>query len=168
LKNRFFPFTIFALFASFLAQAQVCGQPVYGPKVYVPGQDAAHAALVQMAAELGTGKWWIRLSDEAKDRFVERYTKAMNHISSDLSKDCANGAKSLPPVGAQQADVLSNMLVCKTGSSFDFNFDLKEIMEAVNKFYEDSANLTVSIDIALQRVRETLAAKHRGTGCGIG
>jgi hypothetical protein len=49
-----------------------------------------------------------------------------------------------------KVDLLSNAILCKIGSSFDFNFDRKEIGEAVDEFHRDSANLSVLIDAALQ------------------
>jgi hypothetical protein len=160
LMNRFFQFLIVAFFATCLAQAQAYGPPAYDPP---PG----HSALAQRAAEMGTGKWWIRLPDDAKDKLIERYTKAMNHVSSDLFSDCAEGIKSLPRNGADEADIVSNMILCKIGSSFDFSFDHKELREGVDSFYKDSANLSVPVDVALQRVRDALAAKRpRGQGIG--
>jgi hypothetical protein len=116
---------------------------------------------------MGTGKWWVNLSDEARDRFLERYAKAMNHVMSDLLTDCADGIKSLPRSGAQEVDAVSSMTLCKIGSSFDFTFDRKELREGIDGFYKDSTNLTVPIDVALQHVRDALAAKRPRTG-GIG
>jgi hypothetical protein len=168
LMNRFFQFLIAAaFFATCLAQAQVYGPPKYGPQ-----QGSAHSDLVRRAAEMGTGKWWVKLSDEDRDRFIERYAEAMNRVSSNLFTDCADGMKSLTlngvlKKGLQEADIMSHMILCKIGSSFDFNFDRKEIREAVDEFYKDSTSLTFPVDVALQRVRETLAARHpRGTGIG--
>lgn len=109
---------------------------------------------------MGTGKWWLGLSEEAKDKFIERYTKAMNHVRSDLVTDCADGIKSLPRNGAQEVDIVSIMTLCKIASSFYFDFDRKELREGVDGFYKDSMNLTIPMDVALQRVREALAAKR--------
>ena len=104
--------------------------------------------------EMGTGKWWIGLSDDAKDKLIERYTKAMNRVVSDLFNDCADGIKNLPRNGAEEVDIVSNMMLCKVGSSFDFSFDHKELREGVDGFYKDSANLTIPVDVALQHVRD--------------
>ena len=172
MTNRFFQLTIVVLFAAFLAQAQVYGPPKYGPQQESPDSDAARQAAARRAAEMGTGKWWVKLSDEDRDKFIERYAEAMNRVSSNLFTDCADGMKSWTPNhawknGVREVDIMSNMILCKIGSSFDFNFDRKEIREAVDEFYKDSTNLTVPVDVALQRVRETLATKHpRGTGIG--
>ncbi len=164
---------IAVLLASSVAQTQaVFGPPVYGPPVHDPSRDAVHSDGARLAAEMGTGKWWVKLSDEAKDKFVERYTVAMNHVSSTLFTDCSNGIDTLLvdgglKSGVEASDFVSYMIICKVGSSFDFKFDRKEIREAVDEFYKDSANLTVPIDVALQHVREGLAAK-RPHGMGIG
>lgn len=155
--NRFFQFAIVAFFASFLAQAQKAAPP----------SGTAHSALAQRAMEMGTGKWWIGLSDDAKDKLIERYTKAMNRVVSDLFNDCADGIKNLPRNGAEEVDIVSNMMLCKVGSSFDFSFDHKELREGVDGFYKDSANLTIPVDVALQHVRDAFAAKRpRGRGIG--
>ncbi|MFZ1927824.1 MAG: hypothetical protein WAU50_01725 [Candidatus Sulfotelmatobacter sp.] len=160
--NRFFQFLTVAFFATCLAQAQVYGPPAYGPPAG-PG----HSALVQRAAEMGTGKWWIRLSDDAKDKLIERYTKAMNHVQSDLFEDCTVGGQ-IKSV-SEEVDIVSSMILCNLSSSFDFNFDHKELREGVDGFYKDSTNLAIPIDVALQRVRDVLAAKRpRGQGHGIG
>jgi hypothetical protein len=157
LIHRFFHFTIVALLASCLVQAQTSATQ----------SQSDNSALARRAAEMGTGKWWVNLSDEARDRFIERYAKAMNHVSSDLLTDCADGIKSLPRNGAQEVDAVSAMTFCKIASSFDFSFDRKELKEGVDGFYKDSTNLTVPIDVALQHVRDVLAAKRpRGQGIG--
>jgi hypothetical protein len=140
LTNRFFQFTIVALFAAFLAHAQVYGPPKYGPQQESPHSDAA-----RRAAEMGTGKWWVKLSDEDRDKFIERYAEAMNRVSSNLFTDCADGMKGLTPNhvwknGVREVDIMSNMILRKISSSFDFNFDRKEIREAVDEFYKDSTN----------------------------
>jgi hypothetical protein len=157
LIHRFVNITIFALVASCLVQAQTSA----------PQSKSDNTALARRAAEMGTGKWWVNLSDEARDRFIERYTKAMNHVTSDLVTDCADGIKSLPRNGAQEVDAVASMTLCKIASSFDFSFDRKELREGVDGFYKDSTNLTVPIDVALQHVRDALAAKRpRGQGIG--
>lgn len=113
---------------------------------------------------MGTGKWWMSLSGEARDRFLERYAKAMNHVMSDLATDCADGLKSLPRDGAQEVDMVSSMTLCKIASSFDFDFDRKELRDGVDGFYKDSTNLAIPIDAAIQRVRDALAAKRPRVG----
>lgn len=151
LINRSFHFIIVALLASCLVEAQT----------------SAHADLARRAAEMGTGRWWVTLSDDARDRFIERYAKAMSHVMSDLVTDCADGIKSLPRNGAQEVDAMASMTLCKVASSFDFNFDQKELREGVDGFYKDSTNLSIPVETALQRVRDALAAKRpRGQGIG--
>jgi hypothetical protein len=156
LSNRFLHFflrlAITVLLIPFFAQAQSS----------VPQSD--HAALARRATDMGTGKWWVKLSDEAKDKFIERYTDAMNHVASELLADCADGMKSLPRNDAKELDIMSDMILCKIGSSFDFNFDRKEIRDAVDLYYNDATNLTAPIDAALQHVREALEAKRPRPG----
>ena len=65
MTSRFFHFTIVVLLAPFLAQAQTNG----------PQLESRNSAVARRAACIGTGKWWIGLTDEAKDKFIERYTK---------------------------------------------------------------------------------------------
>jgi len=115
---------------------------------------------------MGTGKWWICLSDEAKERFMERYTKAMNHVVSDLFADCAEVMKGLPS-NAEEVDVASSWTLCKIAGSFDFDYDHKELREGVDTFYKDPANLAVPIEVALPRVRDAVAAKHPRGRAGI-
>jgi hypothetical protein len=163
--SRFFHFAIAVLLAPFLAQAQTGA----------PQTESGNSAAARRAAEIGTGKWWIRLTDNARDRFIERYTKAMDHVMSDLETECAQGMKSLlaggkPRSVVDEADIMSNMTLCKISSSFDFGFGTHmELREGVDAFYKDSTNLTVPIEVALPRVRDALAVKHpRGKAGDIG
>jgi len=158
LIKGFFHLTIVVLLVPCFVHAQVTA----------PQAESDHAALARRAAEMGTGKWWVRLSDEARNRFIERYTKAMDHVMSDLVTACAEEVKSLPRNGIDDVDAISSMTLCKISSSFDFNFGThKELREGIDEFYKDSANLTVPIDIALQRVRDALAIKHPHGAVGI-
>ena len=163
--NRFFHFTIVLLLGSCFVQAQA----------NAPQPESGNPAHARKAPELGTGKWWISLTDEARDRFVERYTKAMDHVMSDLVTECNQGMKSLlaggmrPPSGVDEVDIFSSWTFCKIASSFDFSFGThKELREGADEFYKDPANLTVPIDIALPRVRDALAAKHPRGRPGFG
>jgi hypothetical protein len=156
MTSRFFHFAIVALFVPFLAQAQT----------NAPQSESGNSAPARRSAEVGTGKWWIDLTDEAKDKFIERYTKAMDHVMSDLATECGEGMKSLlanerPRSGVDQVDVMSNFTLCEVASSFDFGYGThKELREGVDAFYKDSTNLPVRIHVALQRVRDALAVKH--------
>ena len=62
--NRFFHLTTVVLLASCFVLAQT-------------RSESSNSAAARRAAEIGTGKWWIGLTDQAKDKFIERYTKAM-------------------------------------------------------------------------------------------
>jgi hypothetical protein len=159
LTIRFFHFAIVAFLATGFVQAQTTPSD----------SESRTSALARRAAEMGTGKWWVSLSDEARDRFIERYTKAMDHAVSALAAECAEEVKSLPRNGTDEVDVISSFTLCKIAGSLDFNFGThKELREGIDGFYKDSTNLSVPIDVAMQRVRDVLAAKHpRGTG-GIG
>jgi hypothetical protein len=134
-----------------------------------PDAESRNSALARRAAEMGTGKWWVSLSDKAKDRFIERYTKAMDQVMHTLVAQCAEEVKSLPRSGVDEVDAISSFTLCKVGSSFDFNFGTRqELRQGVDEFYGDSTNLTVPIDVALHRVRDALAVKHPRGGGGIG
>jgi hypothetical protein len=153
------------LLAPFLAQAQS----------NAPQSESGNSAAARRAAEIGTGKWWIGLTDDARDRFIERYTKAMDHVMSDLATECSQGMRSLlagekPRSGVDEVDIMSNFTLCKAASSFDFGFGThKELREGVDALYKDPTNLTVPIDVALPRVRDALAIEHpRGKAGGIG
>ena len=62
---------------------------------------------------------------------------------------------------AEEVDIVSSMILCKIASSFEFGFvSHEELREGVDSFYKDSANLALTIDVALQRVRDALAAKR--------
>jgi hypothetical protein len=163
--SRFFHFAIVVLLAPFLAQAQTNG----------PQSESGNSAAARRAAEIGTGKWWIGLTDDARDKFIERYTKAMDHVVSDLETECSVGMRSLlagekPRDGVDEVDIMSNFTLCEVASSFDFGYGThKELREGVDAFYKDSTNLSVPIQAALQRVRDALAVKHpRGKAGGIG
>jgi hypothetical protein len=117
---------------------------------------------------MGTGKWWIGLSEEARDKFVERYVKAMNHAGADLAADCAEVLKGLPGNHAAEVDIVSSWTLCKVAASFDFDYDRKELREGVDTFYKNSTNLAVPIEVALQRVRDAVATKHPRGQAGIG
>ncbi len=156
MTSRFFHFAIVVLLAPFLAQAQ---KPA-------PQSQSGNSAAVHRVAEIGTGKWWVGLTDEAKDKFIERYTKAMDHIMNDLATECSQGMRSLlegerPRSGVDDVDIQSNFTLCEVASSFDFGFGTpKELREGVDAFYKDSTNLSVRIQTALQRARDALAVKH--------
>jgi hypothetical protein len=150
LRNSSFQFVIVCLLASFLAQAQTS----------VPQSESPQSSLARRAAEMGTGKWWITLSEEERDKFVERYAKGMNHAGSVLVADCAEVLKGLPGNHAAEVDIASSWALCKVAASFDFDFDRKELREGVDAFYKDSTNLSAPIEVALARVRDALAAKH--------
>lgn len=156
MTSRFFHFAIVVLLAPFLAQAQT----------NAPQSEPGNSAPARRASEIGTGKWWIGLTDEAKDKFIERYTKAMDHVMSDLETECNQGMKSLlagerPRRGVDEVDIMSNFTLCEVASSFDFGYGAqKELREGVDAFYKDSANLSVRIQTALQHVRDALAVKR--------
>ena len=161
--NRFFHLTIVALLACSVQAQTSAVQSASG-----------NSDLARRAAEIGTGKWWIDLTDEARDKFIERYTKAMDHVMNDLATECSQGIRSLlegekPRSGVDEVDILSNFTLCKVASSFDFGFGThKELREGVDAFYKDSTNLTVPIEVALPRVRDALAIKHPRGVAGIG
>ncbi|HEV3513794.1 MAG TPA: hypothetical protein VGS05_18960 [Candidatus Sulfotelmatobacter sp.] len=159
--NRFFHLTAIVLLASCFLLAQT-------------KSESGSSAAARRAAEIGTGKWWIGLTDQSKDKFIERYTKAMDHVMNDLATECSQGMRSLldhemPRTGVDEVDIMSNFTLCEVASSFDFGYGThQELREGVDAFYKDSRNLSVRIQVALQRVRDVLAAKHpRGTA-GIG
>lgn len=159
--NRFFHLTTVVVLGSCFLLAQT-------------KSESSSSPAASRAAEIGTGKWWIGLTDEAKDKFIERYTKAMDHVMNDLATECSQGMRSLlerekPRSGVDEVDIMSNFTLCEVASSFDFGYGThKELREGVDTFYKDSSNLSVRIQVALQRVRDELAAKHpRGTA-GIG
>jgi len=108
----------------------------------------------------------MSLPDDAKDKFIERYTKAMDHVVSDLETECNQGMQSLlaggmPRSGVDEVDAMSNFTLCEVASSFDFGYGThKELREGLDAFYNDSTNLPVRIHVALQRVRDALAVKH--------
>ena len=157
--SRFFHLAIVVALASGSVHAQT----------KAPDTESRNSALARRAAEMGTGKWWVSLSDNARDRFVERYTKAMDQVMHALIAECAEEVKSLPRTGVDEVDAISSFTLCKVGSSFDFNFGTRqELRQGVDVFYADSTNLTVPIDVALHRVRDTLAAKYPRSGGGIG
>jgi hypothetical protein len=147
--NRSFHFIMVALFVSSLLQTHASA----------PQAEPRKSAVPQIA-ELGTGKWWLGLTDEAKVKFIERYASAMNRVSSELLTQCGEGMKSLDANAAQEVDVMSAMILCKVGASFDFSFEGKQLIEGVDQFYKHSTNLSVPVDVALQDVRDNLAAKR--------
>ena len=147
---------IVVLLASFLAQGQT----------NAPQSEPGNSAADPRAAQIGTGKWWIGLTDKAKDKFIERHTKAMDHVMNDLATECSQGMRTLlegekPRSGVDEVDIMSNFTLCEVASSFDFGYGThEELREGVDAFYKDSTNLSVRIHVALQRVRDVLAAKH--------
>lgn len=163
MTSRFFHFAIVVLLAPFLAQAQT----------NAPQSESSNSAVARRAAYIGTGNWWIGLTDEAKDKFIERYTKAMDHVMSDLATECSQGMRSQlagekPRSGVDEVDVMSNFTLCEVASSFDFGYGThKELREGVDAFYKDSTNLPVRIHVALQRVRDALAVKHPRGKAGV-
>ena len=163
MTSRFFHFAIVVLLAPFLAQAQT----------NAPQSESSNSAVARRAAYVGTGDWWIGLTDEAKDKFIERYTKAMDHVLSDLETECSQGMRSLlagerPRSGVDEVDVMSNFTLCEVASSFDFGYGThKELREGVDALYKDSKNLPVRIHVALQRVRDALAVKHPRGKAGV-
>ena len=121
------------------------------------------------AAEIGTGKWWIGLTDEARDKFIERYTKAMDHVMSDLVTECTQGMKSLLAgahrrSGGDEVDIMSNFTLCKVFVILRLGFGTHKELDA---FYKDATSLTVPMEVALPRIRDALAVKHPRGAIGI-
>ena len=156
MTSRFFRFAIVVLLGPFLAQAQT-GAPQSG---------SSNSAVARQVAYIGTGNWWTGLTAEAKDKFIERYTKAMDHVVSDLETECSQGVRGQlagekPRSGVDEVDVVSSFSLCEVASSFDFGYGTHtELREGVDAFYKEPTNLPVRIHVALQRVRDALAVKH--------
>lgn len=165
MASHFSRFAVVFLLTPFLAQAQKPAQQ----------SESSNSAALRRAPEIGTGKWWIGLTEDAKDRFIERYTKAMDHVMTDLATECSQGMRSLLAgeklgSGVDEVDSMSAFTLCEVASSFDFGYGThKELREGVDAFYKDSTNLSVRIQVAMQRVRDAMAVKHpRGKAGGIG
>ena len=47
----------------------------------------------------------MSLPDDAKDKFIERYTKAMDHVVSDLETECNQGNGRVDPQAASRVAV---------------------------------------------------------------
>ena len=156
MASRLCHLVIVVLLAPFLAQGQT----------NAPQSESGNSAAAGRATEIGAGQWWIGLTDEAKDKFIARYTKAMDHVMNDLAAECSQGMRSLldrekPRSGVDEVDIQSNFALCEVASSFDFGYGThEELRQGVDAFYKDSTNLYVRIQVALQRVRDVLAVKH--------
>jgi hypothetical protein len=164
MASRFCHLAIVVLLAPVLAQGQANAAQ----------SESGNSAPARRAAQIGSGNWWIGLTDEAKDRFIERYTKAMDHVVSDLETECNQGMRSLlvnerPRSDVDEVDVMSNFTLCEVASSFDFGYGThQELREGVNAFYKDSTNLSLRIQVALQSARDALAVKHPRGRAGFG
>jgi hypothetical protein len=70
-----------------------------------------------------------------------------------------DAAKDAKP-GGQAALVKVYENVCKLAPSFDFEFEEQDISRGLDNFYEDSPNIRIPIDVAMQHVRDVLQSKR--------
>ena len=164
MASRLCHLVLLVILAPFLAQAQT----------NAPQSESGNSADVRRATDIGTGKWWIGLTDDKKDKFIERHTRAMDRVMNDLAAECSQGMRNLlegekPRSGVDDVAIMSNFALCEVASSFDFGDGThEELRQGVDAFYRDSTNLSVRIQVALQRVRDILAAKHPRGRPGFG
>jgi hypothetical protein len=154
------------LFAAALGVGAAQGQETSGQEPVKAVPDSLSPPL----RALDNGQWWMNLSANAKDAFVDGYKAAMKHVSNKLSAECDDGLKNFQPGGIKDPDFKSIIHLCKIGQSFDFTFEQREIRTGLDEYYKDSKHASVPIDDAIQRVRDTLKSKrpNYGIGGGIG
>jgi hypothetical protein len=143
LTNRFFHLTIVALVASCFVHAQTTPQQ----------SEFGNAAPSH-------GEWWLSLTAETKDKYIEHYAK----VTSELARECLEDLKCQISNraaecgnGVDLVDPRYLRLSCQYASSIDdpiFGITHKELREGVDEFYKDSANLAFPVGFALEIVRE--------------
>jgi hypothetical protein len=137
-------------------------------QVQVPsGQQPAHASPNPSSHVLVDGPWWMSLSDESKNKFVDGYKTAMTGAFNTLGAECMDAAKDAKP-GGLEALVKVYENVCKLAGSFDFEFEEQDISRGLDNFYKDSPNMRIPIDVAMQHVRDVLQSKRPPAGIGSG
>jgi hypothetical protein len=131
------------------------------------GQQSAHASPNPSSHVLVDGRWWMGLSDESKNKFVDGYKTAMTGAFNTLGAECVDAAKDAKP-GGLEALVKVYENVCKLAASFDFEFEEHDIRQGLDNFYKDSPNMRIPIDVAMRHVREVLQSKRPPAGIGGG
>jgi hypothetical protein len=105
---------------------------------------------------------------------LDGYKAAMSHVNAKLMGGCVNEMKKIQsrvvsnPRAAIPDDVTQSWNLCVLAGSFDFGFEQRELRNGVDEFYKDTQNSNVSIDVALQHVRDVLESKRPKNGSGIG
>ncbi|MGC1687507.1 MAG: hypothetical protein WA734_17910 [Candidatus Acidiferrales bacterium] len=110
---------------------------------------------------LGNGKWWTTLSHDRKSDFVDGYVTAMGSVHETLlgmSKQEANGlAAGDPQFNAHMSSVIQMSFLA---DHYDYNLDSTKLVTGVDDFYKDSLNTRITIQFALEYVRDTLNGKN--------
>lgn len=126
------------------------------------------------AAAPRDARWWTSLSGNTKNTFLEGYKAAMSHVNAKLFGACVEEGKKIQarimanPRAATLDDAEQSFNLCVLAGSFDFGFEQRELRNGVDEFYKDTQNSSVSIDVALQYVRDVLESKRPKNGSGIG
>ena len=112
---------------------------------------------------LGNGAWWTNLPDESKDTFVDGYVTAMSRVHDMFARLCADGMKTLKPGAQFDADMKAALNECTDAEFFDFGIDERldrqKVKNGIDEFYKDSQNTRISIDFAMEYVKDVLKGK---------
>jgi hypothetical protein len=126
------------------------------------------------AAAPRDARWWTSLSGNTKNTFLDGYKAAMSHVNAKLFAACVEEGKKIQarvianPRAAILDDTTQSFNLCVLAGSLDFGFEQRELRNGVDEFYTDIQNSNVSIDVALQHVRDVLESKRPKNGSGIG
>jgi hypothetical protein len=111
---------------------------------------------------LGNGVWWLNLSDDRKDTFLDGYVSGMNDANHLMMGMCDQKRNTLQPNNNNEkfmAEMYAALDLCMLGGEFDFNVDIQKLRGGVDEFYADSHNKLIPIRLAMAYVRDKLKGK---------
>jgi hypothetical protein len=124
------------------------------------GQTATQPTKVDPFLRLeGNGVWWVSLTDDVKDNFVDGYVTAMVRVNHMIAAQIPQDAKDLHPGAQFDAKMKTIMVLSVNAEFFDFideRLDRRKVRNGVDEFCKDSQNSRIPIDYAMAYVKDTL------------
>jgi hypothetical protein len=107
----------------------------------------------------GNGVWWVSLSNDTKETFVDGYITAMSHVNQILGSMCQETMKNLKP-GEQFNTTVSRALdFCTLAENYYYSVDKSKLSKGIDHFYEDARNTRIPIEFSMQYVRDAMVGK---------
>jgi hypothetical protein len=107
------------------------------------------------------GAWWPSLSSDKKKDFLDGYVTAMANVRHTLFALYKKNANELVP-GDPQFNARTDALIglASLADRYDYDVDQTKLIAGVDEFYKDPRNTRITLELALQYVRDTLNGKN--------